>query len=676
MAVFGFNANEARFLLTLPACSGQVQVLRFSAQDALNTPWEIAVTLVSESEDLDPASIVGTPVSLKLTESQGDSYYHGKVWQFRRQAQGKRLTQYQLVMRPSLAWLELGNTHRIFQEKSVPDIIKQILQEQNISSDQTSWSLTRTYLPRTYCVQYNEGNLQFITRLLAEEGIHFHYKHTAELSQLVFADQTAGWSSGLPATQYKPGRGQVNEDETIQSFQVTHQVATSAASRRYFNYQQPTRFTEAQKTQSNATAQASHLSHYDYRGNTLNSTQAENTAKQHLDALQRDTVTACGQGSLSAVRSGYLFSLTGHGCETFNRQWLLTRVSLVGEQPQVLEEFSNGQSSLHSEFQAIPSDTVWVPELLPAKPLLQGIQTATVTGPSGEEIYTDSLGRIKVQFHWDRDGKEDEKTSCWLRVMHDWAGNGYGVVRLPRIGQEVQISFEEGDPDKPLVTGSLHNAEQMPPWEQPTHKTRSGILTRSTPDGTGTNELLFEDLKGQEELRWQAEKDWDAKILNDSHTRIDGTHERTVAGNDYRKIEGELSQAFEANQMRYIKQDQHSTHTGTVEHYIEQNTLTQANQQIHWSSKNKAIYHAGTELTIAAGGSFIKLDPSGVTISGPAITVNQGGSAISGTAEAAQPPVVPSPAQDAAVGLVPVARQAENSDDSKELIAKQFIYSE
>nr|WP_321272452.1 type VI secretion system tip protein TssI/VgrG [uncultured Tolumonas sp.] len=684
-----FSANEPRFLLELAGCRESVQVLRFSAQEALNVPWELNITMVSDAANILPETMLGTSAILTLIGSAGKSYYHGQVWQFCRQTQGKRLTQYQLLVRPSLSWLGLGRNQRIFQQKSAPQIIKQLLQEQHIPTDRVVWKLSTTYPTRDYCVQYAESDLQFITRLLGEEGMHYHFSHTEKHSQLVFADHPSGWSTDLAAVLYKPGTGQTAEADTLQSFLMRQRIAPTVVERRYFNLQKPLTLTNAQhsaipKIAKKATNKAAdkgskqepnELSHYHYSSSELSQTAAQQTAQRHLESLQTQTITAEGRGNLSQLRVGHLLPVTGHACHTANTRWLLTEVVLSGEQPQVLEEVSSGQSRCHVHFNAVPWDTAWRPAIFTEKPRLHGIQTATVSGPAGEEIYTDALGRIKVQFHWDREGKHNEQTSCWVRVMHDWAGNGYGVVRLPRIGQEVQVSFEEGDLDKPLITGCLHNGEQTTTWDLPLHQTRSGIRTSSTPGSGGTNELRFEDKKGKEQLRWQAEKDWDAKILHSSHTQIDGSHHRVVGGNDYREIQGEQHQTFEANVAYERQQNQHSTVDGSLEQAIAQNYLLQAGQNLSWQSHQQAVYHAGVELILQAGDSFIKLDPGGITLSGPMVTMNQGGSALSVESEAADLPHKPAAVHSAGSGKVPQAKAAEQVSKIKIRNINRIVFS-
>lgn len=682
-----FSANEPRFLLELAGCGESVQVLRFSGREVLNVPWELNITMVSEAANISPETMLGTAVTLTLIGSAGNSYYHGQVWQFRRQTQGKRLTQYQLIVRPALSWLGLGRNQRIFQQKSAPEIIKQLLQEQHIPTDQIVWKLSATYPARDYCVQYAESDLQFITRLLSEDGMHYYFAHTEKHSQLVFTDHPSGWSADLAAVIYKPGTGQAAEADTLHSFLMRHRIAPTMVERRYFNLQKPLTLTNAQhsaapkiarkainkKADERSQQEPYELYHYHYRSGELSQTAAQQTAQRHLEALQAQTVTAEGMGNLPQLRVGHLLPVTGHACHAVNTRWLLTEVDLSGEQPQVLEEVSNGQSRCDAHFHAVPWDTPWRPAMFPEKPRLHGIQTAIVTGPAGEEIYTDALGRIKVQFHWDREGKHNEQTSCWVRVMHDWAGNGYGVVRLPRIGQEVQVSFEEGDPDKPLITGCLHNGEQTTARDLPLHQTRSGIRTSSTPGGGGINELRFEDKKGKEQLYWQAEKDWDAMIRHNSHTQIDGSHHCVVGGNDYREIQGEQHQTFDANVAYERRQNQHSTIDGSLEQAIAQNYLLQAGQNLHWQSNQQAIYHAGVELTLQASGSFIKLDPSGITLSGPAVMMNQGGSALSVESEAAGLPHKPAGAHGAGCGKVSQAKASKSASKIKNI--NRIIFS-
>lgn len=653
------SSNETRYFFSVPAVNATLQVLRFDIQEQLNEPWCLNVTVVTENDALKPEQLIHQEMTLTLTRSTGKSYYHGQVWQCKKKAQGKRLTQYELICKPPIAWLGLGQNQRIFQNLTESDIIKKILLEQRIPADRVVWKLTDIYQPREYCVQYQESDLTFITRLCTEAGFYFYFQHSEQKSVLVFGDHPSAWLNDIAAVEYKPGNGQANESDTIQSLMLQQQVGTQSFSHRQFDFQKPQHPQDTKQQPQNNNLTPDYLEHYQFKSGNKATAQATTLTSKHLQAKQNVQLQLTGWGNLPQLRTGELLTVSGHPRAAVNRSWAMIQLSMQGEQPQVLEEFSSGQSSITCHFSAIPSDQFWRPAMQPHKPLLKGLQTAMVTGPAGEEIYTDALGRIKVQFHWDREGKQNEQTSCWLRVMHDWAGDGYGVARLPRIGQEVQVSFEEGDLDKPLVTGMYHHAEQPVAWEQPKHKTRSGIRTSSTPGGVGTNEMRFEDKKGQEELRWQAQQDWDVLVNAESHTQIDGNHERKICGDDYREIQGEQHIRLEANHQKSISENQHTTIHGSFEQHLEQKSLIQANQSMSWKSDTHAIFHAGTEMTLKAGGSFIKLDPSGVTLSGPVVTLNQGGSALSAGNEAAELPTKPAGVHASGIGKVPEARAPE-----------------
>ncbi len=670
-------ANETRYTLTVAAADTLLQVLSFEITEELNEPWTLIARVVTENSDLQPEKLLHSEMTLKLTGHSGDNYYHGQVWRCKKKAQGKRLTQYELICKPNLAWLGLGQNQRIFQQKTEREIIDQILREQRIPSDRVLWQLSGTYQPRDYCVQYQESDLTFITRLCCEAGFCFFFHHEENQSQIVFADHPAAWNAELEPVAYKPGTGQSNEADTLLSFTLQHQVGVQSVFRRQFDFQKPRHLQDTKHQNTDSTQSTpDYLTHYFCVSANRNDHASTTQAQQHLQALQRELVTVDGRGSLPQLRTGYRLSVTQHPRQDVNRDWLITRLTMKGEQPQVLEEFSAGQSSLSCHFSGIPGDLFWRPDFQPAKPILKGIQTALVTGPKGEEIYTDAMGRIKVQFYWDRKGQRDNNTSCWLRVMHDWAGNGYGITRLPRIGQEVQISFEDGNPDKPLITGMHHNAEQPTAWQQPKHKTRSGIRTSSTPDGVGTNELRFEDKKGHEELRWQAQQDWDVLIKADSHIQIDGSHEREVSGNDFREVHGEQHLRLEANDHKKIGKNQHITIHGNAEQHIEQKSRIQANQSIGWKSQNKAIFHAGTEITLKVGGSFIKLDPSGVTLSGSSVSLNQGGSVFSAGVKAAELPIKPARVHESGIGKMPEVREPEKVVKVESKKSFPFVYSD
>ncbi|RXU68362.1 type VI secretion system tip protein VgrG, partial [Pseudomonas protegens] len=299
------------------------------------------------------------------------------------------------------------------------------------------------------------------------------------------------------------------------------------------------------------------------------------------------------------------------------------------------------QQGYRNRFLATPWEVFFRPALDHPKPRVLGSQTAVVTGPPGEEIHTDPYGRVKVQFHWDREGQGDDQTSCWLRVASSWAGDRYGALAIPRIGMEVLVDFLEGDPDQPLISGCLYHQEHPAPYELPANKTRSTFKTLSSPGGGGFNEVRLEDRKGAEHIFVHAQRDWDENIRHDQKIRVGHERHDTVEGNSYselkaeehRTIHGERKTEIRADDHLNVAQDQHIK-LGTAQ-------LLQAGREIHLQAGQKLVIEAASELTVQAGGSFIKLDASGVSVSGALLKVNAGGASGQGSGVGIEPPMLP-----------------------------------
>ncbi|MDT4845865.1 type VI secretion system Vgr family protein [compost metagenome] len=294
-----------------------------------------------------------------------------------------------------------------------------------------------------------------------------------------------------------------------------------------------------------------------------------------------------------------------------------------------------------NRFTATPWAQVYRPPLRHPKPRVLGSQSAVVTGPAGEEIHCDRHGRIKVQFHWDRDGQADERTSCWLRVASSWAGDRYGGLAIPRVGMEVLVSFLDGDPDQPLVSGCLYHAEHRPPYELPTHKTRSVFKSLSSPGGGGYNELRIEDRKGAEQIYIHAQRDWDQRIEHDQRLRVGHQRHATVEANSYTELKAEEHRTTHGDRKVDTRRDDHLRVGGDQHVKVGNAQLVEAGREIHLSSGLKVVLEAGSELTLRVGGSFLKLDPGGVTLVGPSIRLNAGGSPGQGSGAAAQLPRLP-----------------------------------
>src|SRR5690554_6571909 len=375
-------------------------------------------------------------------------------------------------------------------------------------------------------------------------------------------------------------------------------------------------------------------------------------AQRSLERHRSDYRQATGHSDQPTLRSGHFLELQGHPRDSWNDLWLITDIHHEGKQPQVLEESITSAESAGTDyspspargegetaftqgyrnhFQATPWDTPHRPALRHPKPRMLGQQTAVVTGPAGEEIHCDDQGRIKVQFHWDREGQADANTSCWLRVASNWAGNHWGSVTIPRIGMEVLVSFLEGDPDQPLVSGCLYNSAHLVPYELPAHKTRSLFKSQSSPGGNGFNELRIEDRAGEEQIFIHAQRDWDQNIRHDQRIRVGNERHERIEANRYTENLAEEHHTTHADRKTEIRADDHLTIGGSQHLQAGVAQLTKAGREIHLKAGQKMVIEADSELTLSAGGSFIRITPAGVTVMGPTIRQNAGGSSGKGS---------------------------------------------
>ncbi len=669
-----FNtANDTHFSLSIEGVEHDLQVLAFTGREAISLPYRFDLELVSECPDLDLQSLLHQPAFLALSPSGNG--IHGLIHRVAQGESGKRLTRYRLTIVPQLAYLAHRTDQRIFQHLSVPQIVAQVLEGHGIQANAYRFQLGPTAYPeRDYCTQYDETDLHFIQRLCEEEGIHYHFEHSEREHVLVFGDdQTSFPKLGQP-TAYLQDSGLVADEPVIKRFAVRLQTRTSRVSRRDYDFEQPRLVMEAAHNGPSEQQSAIHpdLEDYDYPGRFTDRTRGRHLSQRALERHRTDYRLAEGNSDQHKLVSGHLLEISDHPRREWNDLWLLTEVFHEGRQPQVLEESISDGLGLHglapsplrgegwgegsftqgyrNHFTATPWNIPYRPALRHPKPRVLGSQTAMVTGPAGEEIHCDEYGRVKVQFHWDRIGTADDKTSCWLRVSSSWAGNRYGGIAIPRVGMEVLITFLEGDPDQPLVTGCLYHATHQVPYELPANKTRTVFKTLSSPGGGGYNELRIEDRKGAEQIYLHAQRNWDQNIEHDQKIRIGHERHDTVEANSYSEFQAAEHLTVTGDRKVEVKPDDHLS-VGQTQH-IKLGTaqLTKAGREIHLKAGQKMVIEAGIELTLSAGGSFIKLDPGGITVSGPMTKINAGGAPGKGSGFAIKPPRLPGAADSDRAG--------------------------
>ena len=638
------SANETHFSLAIEGIQHDLQVLEFKGREAISQPFAFDLELVSECPDLDLESLLHQRAFLTL--SPAGKGIHGLIYSAAQGNSGKRLTRYRVTLRPQLAYLSHRTNQRIFQELSVPQIIAKVLNEHGIlAGDRHRFDLGPVIYPkRDYCVQYDETDLQFIQRLCEEEGIHYHFQHSETGHMLVFGDDQTVFPTLAPVA-YQQDSGLVADKPVIKRFGVRVETRTGRVTRRDYDFEKPRLTMEAAVSSSTQPD----LEDYDYPGRFVDRERGKHLSRRALERHRHDFELAEGESDQPKLISGHFLSLSDHPRGDWNQLWLLTDILHEGKQPQVLEESvidleaSADQSNTFTQgyrnrFTATPWSVPFRPALSHPKPRILGSQSAVVTGPAGEEIHCDKYGRVKVQFFWDREGKADEHTSCWLRVSSSWAGDRYGGIAIPRVGMEVLVTFLEGDPDQPLVTGCLYHKENQVPYELPANNTRSVFKTLSSPGGGGYNELRIEDRKGAEQIYLHAQRDWDENIEHDQKIRVGHERHDTVEANSYSEFRAEEHRTTHADRKTEIRANDHLTVGNTQHVKIGTGKFVEAGNEIHLSSGLKIVLEAGSELTFKAAGSFIKLDASGIAMVGPVIKMNSGGSPGKGSGAA---PVLP-----------------------------------
>jgi len=654
-------ADQTHFSLTLEGPDPGFQVLALQGRERISQPFVFELELVCERANLDLDALLHTPAFLQLA-SDG-SGIHGQIQRIAQGDSGRRLIHYQVSLRPRLAYLEQRINQRIFQHLSVPQIIARVLQEHGILGDSQQFHLGTAYPERLYCVQYDESDLHFIQRLCAEEGIHYHFQHSRDGHLLVFGDDQTVFPKRAPVA-YQQDSGLVASDPVIKGFELRFETRPHRVTRRDYDFEKPRLHMQA-ACKPEGKSREPDLEDYDYPGRFTDRERGKHLARRALERHRSDYRLACGRSDQPNLLSGHFLALTGHPHPAWNDLWLLTEITHEGRQPQVLEESITSDTpprdgfhqGYRNRFTATPWDVPYRPPLEHPKPRILGSQTAKVTGPPDEDIHTDAYGRVKVQFHWDRDGQGNDKSSCWLRVSSAWAGAWYGGIAIPRVGMEVLVTFLEGDPDQPLITGCLYHKENVVPYPLPQHKTRSTFKTLSSPGGGGFNELRIEDKKGAEQIFIHAQRDWDQHIEHDQKIRVGHQRHDTVEASSYSEFKAEEHHTVHADRKVEARTSDHLSITGSQHLKIGSGLFVEAGQEIHLASGLKVVLEAGSELTLKGGGSWIKIDAGGVVFGGAEVKFNGGGSPGSGSGAA---PLLPGP-----------LRQADGDKPGELLIAAQ-----
>nr|WP_240354194.1 type VI secretion system tip protein VgrG [Pectobacterium brasiliense] len=600
------NSTGLQFTVKVGALPASTfAVVDFQLSEALNQPFALSLNLASALPGIDFGAVLDQPCELLVWyEGELKRRVSGIISAFAQGDTGFRRTRYQAEVRPALWRLGLRTNARIFQAQKPEVIIGTLLEESGITD--YAFALRHDHAPREYCVQYRESDLAFVTRLAAEEGLYFFHEFEEGKHRVVFADDAGALSKG-PELFFNLATQGLSEGDYVRRFRYAEAVSTAEVALKDYSFKTPAYGLLHSKVSGELAHQRESYQHFDYPGRFKQDPSGKAFTGYRLDALRANAMTGSGESNAAMLMPGSSFTLTEHPNPTLNAVWQLVAITHSGQQPQALEEESGGEPTTYSNsFEVISAKSTWRADL-PYKPMVDGPQIATVVGPAGEEIYCDEYGRIKLQFPWDRYGSSDDQSSCWVRVSQGWAGGQYGLIAIPRIGHEVIVSFLEGDPDQPIVTGRTFHATNPSPYPLPANKTRTSLRT-STHKGAGFNELRFEDQAGQEEVFIHAQKDMNTVVLNNRSTTVTADHTESVGGNQAVSVVKDQSTEIQGQQSIAVTKNR--------------NTVVDDNDSLQVKN-NIAIQSQKGDILIATDKGFIGIGADGViNIKGTHIVIN------------------------------------------------------
>jgi type VI secretion system secreted protein VgrG len=623
----------------------------FSGAEGLSAPFSFELALLSENHSISFQDIVGKNVTISVVLANGDKrFFNGIVSRF---AQGRggdeaggdpRFSAYRATMVPTLWLLSRTTDSRIFQKLSVPDIVEKIFGEYGLS-DFKMKQLQNSHPKREYCVQYRESDFHFISRILEEDGIYYYFEHEDGKHTMIMADVPQGHSTcpTQEVAKYQISGGARLKEDVITALEWSQEVRSGKYTMNDYNFEIPKTSLEVNVPGRRKLGPWEREIYY-YPGSYDTRSEGDRVVNLRMEEEEAQITRIRGESGCRAFTSGYRFTLSEfYRNDMNNKEYVLT--SLAHEARQEFQGDTTDLSYTNS-FTCIPFDVPFRPKRTHIKPTVQGSQTAIVVGPKGEEIFTDKHSRVKVQFHWDREGKKDENSSCWIRVSQPWAGPGWGALSIPRIGHEVVVDFIEGDPDRPIITGSVYHGNNKPPYPLPDEKTTSTIKSDSSLGGNGFNEIRFQDKKGKEQIFMHAERDMDVRVKKEMreyigqsrHLIVDKDMKETITNDCHVHVKGKLSEK--------VGTDSSLTVGTSLQEKVGTLWAVDSGQEIHLKAGMKVVIEAGLELTIKGPGGFVKIDPMGVTIVGNMVLINSGGSAGSGSGASPTDPGGPDTADD------------------------------
>ncbi|MBZ0115880.1 MAG: type VI secretion system tip protein VgrG [Sandaracinaceae bacterium] len=588
-------AEIVNYALASDALEGMdVMVRSVRFVEALDEPFHVDLNIAVGDPDADLMTLLGKNATLTLVRAGIEHPITGVIVTVTEsdRAAASDHPSVDLVVEPALSLLRLRRNTRMFQNKTVPEILEIVLGEAlSVYEREARIDVSDTYVAREYCLQYQESDYDFVHRLMQEEGISYHFDHSGEKEVMVLSDSNDAFqlaptvSSSVP---YEPHDMEARDADAIHVFQAVHRDTTTAVAVRDFDWTQAAMPISDQAEGEDARGRVREsyqhglgrelrIVSYDQGARRYQEHDAARQKGVRREAAVRGAILAHGTGRAAGFEPGKRFTLSGHPSPGLDGEYILLRVEhLSMSASQALGREGGSGEPYHNRFLCMPVATVHRPARSFRKPSIEGVQTAVVTGPAGEEIHVDEHGRIKVQFHWDRESPADETSSCWIRVKQEWAGAGWGFWWVPRIGMEVVVHFIDGDPDRPLVTGAVYDGTNALPYPLPDEKTKSTIKSSSSLGGGGFNEFRFEDKAGSEEIFTHAQKDYnevvennhDTLVHHDQTNTVDGHQKQTIHANQTERVDGAQDMSVGGDRTVHVEGNFDETVDGTETRHV------------------------------------------------------------------------------------------------------------
>jgi type VI secretion system secreted protein VgrG len=699
----GKYTQKSRMLsIATPLGDDVLYLLGFDGRDEHSRISSYQLDMFSDEDDIQAKDIVGKNVTVTLAFPDGaPRFFNGFISRFSNEGTGPRGTQYKAEMVPWLWFLTQTADCRIFQEKDVKEIIEKIFTDLGFTDFDFS-GVTGHHPKREYCVQYRESDFDFVSRLVEQEGIFYFFKHENGKHTLMMADSKAAYKDAADnKAVYIAKQAGEERFDNIKSWDHNFEFRSGKVMYADYNFKKPNNTRnptyEILKGNTNSVVALDNMDKfevYDYPGEYTEPADAAAIAKMRMEEIEAGHDIVTGTSICRSFNPGSTFTVEKHKVKSeVGKKYVLTSVAHSARVTSYITGAGEAEENYSNSFTCVPESVLIRPARTSQKPRVHGVQTAVVTGPPGEEIWPDEYGRVKVQFHWDREGKMDDKSSCWVRSAMPGAGRGFGIMSIPRIGQEVIITFIDGNPDRPIITGSVYNPGQMPARKLPDCKTMSYIRSNTCPGGQGHNELQFEDKKGAEQIYIHGEKDVNIRCKNNynlivGYEKEDGSYRELIHNKKESVVKGERNEKIVGNTKLLIEGDSDTVIKGkkketTGENHLHvkgdrktkvdandgltvgsdrevkagMNYALEAGMNVHIKAGMSMVLEAGLQLTFKVGGNFVDISPVGVAINGTTVLINSGGAAGSGPGCS---PAEPTDAAEAA----PVEPNMDNFSES------------